>query len=63
MTALKTGKIFHLTLNEDSTVLAKEPEELFPSENRYNNLSFDPNGKTIYVITDIGEPAKALIDV
>ncbi len=34
------------------TALAQTPEELFPSENRYRDLTFDPDGRTIYVITD-----------
>ena len=53
MTTLKRDKIFHFTFNKDGTALANEPEELFQSENRYHNLAFDPDGKTIYVITDI----------
>jgi hypothetical protein len=41
----------------------KEPEELFQSENRYHDLAFDPDEKTIYVIADIYWPAKALMKV
>jgi PQQ-dependent dehydrogenase (s-GDH family) len=52
MTTLKSGRIFHLVLNEDGTALASEPEELFRSENRYRDLAFGPDGRTIYVITD-----------
>jgi PQQ-dependent dehydrogenase (s-GDH family) len=52
MPTLKAGRIFHLTLNEDGTALAKEPMELFRSENRYRDIAFGPEGKTIYVITD-----------
>lgn len=52
MTTLKAGRIFHLTLNEEGTALAQQPEELFRSENRYRDLAFDPDGRTIYVITD-----------
>jgi 6-phosphogluconolactonase (cycloisomerase 2 family) len=53
MPTLKAGRIFHLTLNEDGTALAKEPMELFRSENRYRDIAFGPEGKTIYVITDL----------
>ena len=60
MPTLKAGKIFHLTLNQDGTGLAKESEELFRSENRYRDLTFSPNGNTIYVITDTVGPAQAL---
>lgn len=52
MTTLKSGRIFHLTLTENGTALAQAPEELFRSENRYRDLAFDPDGRTIYVITD-----------
>ncbi|HET7642974.1 MAG TPA: hypothetical protein VFK40_05665 [Nitrososphaeraceae archaeon] len=52
-----------LTVNENGTVLANEPEELFPCENRYHGLAFDQSGKTIYVITDIHGPAKALMEM
>jgi glucose/arabinose dehydrogenase len=52
MTTLKSGRIFHLTLNENGTALSGAPEELFRSENRYRDLAFGPDGRTIYVITD-----------
>lgn len=60
MPTLKSGKIIHLTLNEDGTALAKEPEELFRSENRYRDLAFSPDGRTIYIITDTAGPAQAI---
>jgi hypothetical protein len=34
--------------------------ELFRSENRYRDLAFDPDGRTIYVITDFSGPAQAI---
>lgn len=58
MTTLKAGRIFHLILNEEGTALAQEPVELFRSENRYRDLAFDPDGRTIYVITDSFGPAQ-----
>ena len=60
MPTLKSGKIIHLTLNEDGTALAKEPEELFRSENRYRDIAFSPDGRTIYIITDTVGPAQAI---
>jgi hypothetical protein len=45
-------------LNEEGTALAQEPVELFRSENRYRDLAFDPDGRTIYVITDSFGPAQ-----
>lgn len=61
MPTLKAGRIFHLTLNEDGTALAKEPMELFRSENRYRDIAFGPEGKTIYVITDPRGLVQAII--
>ena len=58
MTTLKAGRIFHLTLNEEGTSLAQKPVELFRSENRYRDLAFDSDGRTIYVITDSFGPAQ-----
>ncbi len=53
MTTLKAGKIIKMALNEKGTALAGEPVELFHSENRYRDIAFDPDGRNIYVITDV----------
>ena len=58
MTTLKAGRILQLILNEEGTALAQEPVELFCSENRYRDLAFDPDGRTIYVITASFGPAQ-----
>ena len=47
-------------MNENGTSLAREPVELFRSENRYRDVAFDPAGRTIYVITDSSGPVQAL---
>lgn len=60
MTTLKGGQIFQLTLNEDGTELTGEPVEMFRSENRYRDLTFSPDGSTIYVITDSSGPVQAI---
>jgi PQQ-dependent dehydrogenase (s-GDH family) len=60
MTTLKAGRIFQLALNENGTALAGEPVELFRSENRYRDIAFDPDGRTIYVITDVQGPVQAM---
>ena len=59
MATLKAGRIFQLTLNESGTGLANDPVELFRSENRYRDIEFAPDGRTIYVITDWGGPVLA----
>jgi PQQ-dependent dehydrogenase (s-GDH family) len=60
MTTLKAGKIFQLGLNKDGTALTSDPAELFRSENRYRDIAFNPDGRTIYVITDTSGPAQAI---
>ena len=60
MTTLKTGKIFHIDLNDNGTALESDPVELFHSENRYRDAAFSPDGSTIYVITDSFGPAQAI---
>jgi PQQ-dependent dehydrogenase (s-GDH family) len=60
ITTLKAGRIFHLTLNKDGTALAREPVELFRSENRYRDVAFSPDGHTIYVISDSFGPTQAI---
>ena len=60
MTTLKTGKILQLALNENGTALTSDPSELFRSENRYRDIAFSPDGRTIYVITDTSGPAQAM---
>ncbi len=60
MPTLKGGRVFQLALNENGTQLAGEPVELFRSENRYRDLTFSPDGQTIYVITDSFGPVQAL---
>ena len=52
MTTLKAGRILQLTLNENGTALAGDPVELFCSEDRYHDIAFSPDGRSIYVITD-----------
>ncbi len=62
MTTLKGGKIFHLKLNDNGTSLETNPLELFRSENRYRDAAFNPDGSTIYVITDIRGPLQDIIE-
>lgn len=39
---------------------ARDAVELFRSENRYRDVAFGPDGRTIYLITDSSEPAQAI---
>jgi glucose/arabinose dehydrogenase len=47
MTTLEAGKIFQIALDENGTALAREPVELFRSENRYRDIAFSPDGRTL----------------
>ena len=60
MTTLKAGRIFKIALNENGTALAQKPVELFRSENRYRDIAFGPDGRTVYVITDMAGPVQAI---
>jgi PQQ-dependent dehydrogenase (s-GDH family) len=59
MTTLKAGKIFQIALDESGKVIGNATE-LFRSENRYRDIAFDPDGRTIYVITDMMGPVQAM---
>jgi Glucose / Sorbosone dehydrogenase len=60
MATLKGGRFFQIALNGNGTALAQNPVELFHSENRYRDVEFGPDGRTIYVITDSFGAAQAL---
>lgn len=47
-------------MNEDGTGIIEEPKALFHSENRYRDLAFSPDGRTIYVITDSEGPVQSM---
>jgi PQQ-dependent dehydrogenase (s-GDH family) len=61
MPTLVGGRIFQLAPNDNGTELASDPVELFRSENRYRDLAFDPDGRTIYVIIDSTGPVLAIV--
>lgn len=54
ITTLKKGRIYRQKLSADGNTVVGAPEELFYTQNRYRDLAFDPDGKTIYIITDSG---------
>lgn len=60
MTTLKAGRIFQISFNEDGKPLTGEPKELFRSENRYRDIAFGPDGRSIYVITDTKGPVQSM---
>jgi hypothetical protein len=60
MPNLKAGKIIKIALNENGTAVSGEPEDLFRSENRYRDIAFGPDGRSLYVITDMRGPVQAM---
>ncbi|MES2574032.1 MAG: glucose/sorbosone family PQQ-dependent dehydrogenase [Bacteroidota bacterium] len=52
MSSLKNGRVYRQKLSPDGSSILGEPEELFFSDNRYRDIALDPDGKTIYIITD-----------
>ena len=54
MTTLKKGRVYRQKLSADGNSVVGEPEELFYTQNRYRDIAFGPDGKTIYIITDSG---------
>jgi PQQ-dependent dehydrogenase (s-GDH family) len=54
LTTLKKGRIYRQKLSADGNSVVGAPMELFYTQNRYRDLAFDPDGKTIYIITDSG---------
>ena len=62
MPTLKAGRILQLTPNQNGTGLAGDAVELFRSENRYRDVEFSPDGRSIYVITDSSGPVQTIVD-
>jgi PQQ-dependent dehydrogenase (s-GDH family) len=54
VTALKSGAVWRLELNEDGTAVVGEAEQLFKTINRYRDILINADGGTFYVITDSG---------
>ncbi len=59
VTTLKRGSIYRLPLAEDGRSLRGPIERYFQSENRFRDIAFSPDMKTIYVATDPGGWAEA----
>ena len=52
LVALKAGRVYRLKLSADGTAIAGDPEEVFKTTNRYRDIAFAPDGRTIYLATD-----------
>jgi PQQ-dependent dehydrogenase (s-GDH family) len=60
VTTLKGGTLFRVPLTEDGLAAAGPMERYFKTENRYRDMAVSPDGRTIYVATDIGGQFQAL---
>ena len=54
VTALKRGSVYRIPLTADGQAAAGPPERLWRTENRYRDLAISPDGRRIFVVTDIG---------
>jgi PQQ-dependent dehydrogenase (s-GDH family) len=54
VTALKSGAVWKLELNQDGTAVVGDATPLFKTINRYRDVAISPDGGTFYVITDSG---------
>jgi hypothetical protein len=53
VTALKRGSVYRIPLTADGQAAAGPPERLWRTENRYRDLAISPDGRRIFVLTDI----------
>ena len=54
VTTLKRGSLYRVPLTEDGLAAAGPPERYFRTDNRYRDLAVSPDGRTIYIATDVG---------
>lgn len=50
--AMTKGRAYRMQLSADGKSVTGEPQELFRSQNRYRDILFAPDGRTIYLLTD-----------
>lgn len=60
ITTLKLGVVFQVKLRVDGTPMSREATALFRTVNRYRDLAFSPDGRTIYLATDTSGLARGL---
>lgn len=54
VTALKRGSVYRIPLDATGQAAAGPPERLWRSDNRYRDLAISPDGRRVFVVTDIG---------
>ena len=53
VTGMRAGTVYRLKLSADGRTIAGQPENLFRGVNRPRDLAISPDGKKIYMITDV----------
>jgi PQQ-dependent dehydrogenase (s-GDH family) len=56
--SLIRGVVYRLRLSADGRSISAPPVEMFPTANRYRDIALNPDGRTIYVATDVDGPSR-----
>ena len=60
VTTLKRGSLYRVPLTADGLSAAGPMERYFQTDNRYRDVAVSPDGRTLYIVTDIGGQHEAL---
>jgi PQQ-dependent dehydrogenase (s-GDH family) len=56
--SLIRGAVYRLKLSDDGRSVMGAPVEMFPTANRYRDIALNPDGRTIYLATDVEGPSR-----
>ena len=56
--SLIRGAVYRLPLAADGRSVQGPPSELFKSANRYRDIALNPDGRTLYLATDVSGPSR-----
>ena len=56
--SLIRGVVYRLTLAADGRSTVEPPTEMFKSANRYRDIALNPDGRTLYLATDVSGPSR-----
>ena len=56
--SLIRGAVYRLSLAADGRSVQGPPHELFKSANRYRDIALNPDGRTLYLATDVSGPSR-----
>ena len=56
--SLIRGAVYRLSLGADGRSTVEPPTELFKSANRYRDIALNPDGRTLYLATDVSGPSR-----